>query len=93
MFYWGDKDIVNVDTDELKLREPLRVVYITHPRKKFYRVHYNMATPDGSGALKLVNWYNATNFGLFKEPLLPSTENVYKKLGGRTLYVPVVHVS
>lgn len=92
LFYWGEKDIRVAKKMGLELREPLRVAYITHPRKKVYHIHYNMATPDGSGNLKLVNWYDANSLGLFREPLLPLREQVYKTLGGRMLYIPVIHV-
>lgn len=92
LFYWDEKDIRVAKKMGLELREPLRVAFITHPRKRVYHIHYNMATPDGSGNLKLINWYDANSLGLFREPLLPLREQVYKTLGGRMLYIPVIHV-
>lgn len=92
MFYWGLEKIQDY-TDSKELREPLKLVYITHPRKKVYRVYFNRGTADGSGEMKMVNWFDATSLGLYREPLLPPTEDVYKKLGWRTIYVPAVHVS
>lgn len=92
LFYSGAKTIDEVGLTERELREPLRAAFITHPRKQVYRVYYNQAVPDGSGKLKMVNWYDANSLGLYKEPLLPRLEVVFKKLDWRTLYVPVIHV-
>lgn len=93
LFYSGAKRIEDIALTERELREPLRAAFITHPRKEVYRVYYNQAVPDGSGRLKMVNWYDANSLGLYKEPLLPRLDEVFKKLDWRTLYVPVIHVS
>lgn len=53
-------------------------------------MHYTQATPEGSGTLRLVNWWSGT---LFRFPALPPASRVYTDLRGRTLQVPVLHVS
>lgn len=92
LFYWGAKTIEDIELTKLELREPLRTAFITHPRKEVYRVYYNQAVSDGTGKMKMVNWYDAKSLGLFKEPLLPRLDLVFKKLVWRTLYVPAINV-
>lgn len=92
LFYWGAKNIKDIEFVELNLHEPLRTAFITHPREEVYRVYYNQAVSDGTGKMKMVNWYDAKSLGLYKEPLLPRLDLVFKKLVGRTLFVPAIHV-
>ncbi|XP_034250854.1 ionotropic receptor 40a [Thrips palmi] len=71
-----------------QLLEAMRVAVISNPRAGTYRVHYTQATSEGSGALRLVNWWSGT---LFRFPVLPPASRVYTDLRGRTLEVPVLH--
>uniref|UniRef100_A0A336JZW6 CSON009745 protein n=1 Tax=Culicoides sonorensis TaxID=179676 RepID=A0A336JZW6_CULSO len=91
LFYWGAVSIDEINSMEIEFKEPLRVAIITRPRKKVYRIYYNQAVPDGSGKMKLVNWYDFNSLGLYKEPLLPRLETVFKKLEWRTLYFPAIN--
>ncbi|KAJ1529788.1 hypothetical protein ONE63_006534 [Megalurothrips usitatus] len=72
------------------LQEAMRVAVISNPRPGAYRVYYTQATPEGSGALRLVNWWSA-GAALFRHPVLPPASRVYTDLRGRTLNVPVLH--
>lgn len=92
LFYTEARSMNEIKLHELELREPLRAAIITHPKNQVYRIYYNQAVPDGSGGMTMVNWYDGNNFGLYKKPLLPRLEHVFKKLNWRTLLVPVIHV-
>lgn len=92
MFYWGLDKIENY-MDFSDTKEPLKIVYITHPRQKVYRIYFNRNDSDGSGKMKMVNWYDATSLGLHHEPLLPRIQKIYNKLAWRTIFVPAVNVS
>jgi hypothetical protein len=89
-FYWGLKRIDSVHN--WNLEEPLRAVIISNPRSKVFRVYYNQATSRKDGVLTFVNWYDGTGQGLYREPLLNNSREIYKDFGGRVFYVPVIHV-
>ncbi|XP_055376394.1 ionotropic receptor 40a [Condylostylus longicornis] len=89
VFYWGAKSPPSAKY--ARFEEPLRVVIITRPREKAFRVFYNQAVPSGVSSLRLVNWYDGESLGLIKTPLLPSTSSVYSKFDGRIFKIPVIH--
>ncbi|XP_021202684.1 ionotropic receptor 40a [Bombyx mori] len=68
--------------------EAMRVAVITNPRESVFRIYYNQATPNRLNHLSLVNWWA---FRLYKSPLLPSADKVYKNFRGRVFDVPVLH--
>ncbi|XP_052122664.1 ionotropic receptor 40a isoform X2 [Frankliniella occidentalis] len=72
------------------LQEAMRVAVISNPRPGTYRIYYTQATPEGSGTLKLVNWWSSSAT-LFRYPVLPPASRIYTDLRGRTLHVPVLH--
>jgi glutamate receptor, ionotropic, invertebrate len=74
------------------LNEPLRAIIITNPRKFVYRIYYNQATSSNEGKLKLVNWFDGNNLGLFTEPILSRVKNIYENFHERSFVVPVIHV-
>lgn len=92
IFFWGATELP--DYNGWNLREPLRTVIITNPKKFIYRVYYNQACSCNDGNLKFVNWYdgNRHGLGLHKEPLLPDISQIYKNFKGRTFKIPVIHV-
>lgn len=92
MFFWNAENLSDVETF-LDLREPLRVVMITRPRKFFYRIYSNQNTSDNDGRMRKVNWYDGNNLGLYKEPTVMNVKSVYENFNGRNFIVPVIHVS
>ncbi|KAK3922610.1 Luciferin 4-monooxygenase [Frankliniella fusca] len=78
------------ETFEGALQEAMRVAVISNPRPGTYRIYYTQATPEGSGTLKLVNWWSCGTT-LFRYPVLPPASKIYTDLRGRTLHVPVLH--
>ena len=81
------------DMNAVNLKEPLRCIIITNPRKFVYRIYYNQASSNNEGTLELVNWYDGNNLGLFSEPILSRVTNIYKDFHKRSFIVPVRHVS
>ncbi|CAH4007690.1 unnamed protein product [Pieris brassicae] len=53
-----------------------------------YRIYYNQATSDRLNHLSLVNWWSGR---LYKNPVLPAADKVYKNFHGRVFNVPVLH--
>lgn len=92
VFYWGAHHLPK-DVKRWNLKEPLRAVIITNPRKFVFRVYYNQATSANDGSMKLVNWFDGANLGLNSEPVLPHVKSIYENFGNRTFIVPVAHVS
>ncbi|KAK6635303.1 hypothetical protein RUM44_000554 [Polyplax serrata] len=88
MFYW-DHQLIESEffTDHF---EAMRIAVISSPRAGIFRVHYSQADPLGVSSLSLVNWWSLGQ-GLFKRPLLPPVEKVYKNFNGRLFEVPVIH--
>lgn len=89
MFFWRAKSLPKTRT--WNLDEPIRVVIIIRPRSTFFRIFYNQATAKYANTLRAVNVYD--ELGLKQYPLLPNAADAYKDFGGRTFYVPVIHVS
>jgi hypothetical protein len=96
MFYWGAKKLPNFDK-RMDLREPLRTIMITTPKKYFYDIYYNHMTSSDQGKMEFVNrlvnnsssvgWQN--NFSLMSRI---DNKSHYENLNQRTLIVPVIHV-
>ncbi|XP_020809408.1 ionotropic receptor 40a [Drosophila serrata] len=89
IFYWGARWPPRPHT--LHFEEPMRVVVITRPRHKAFRIYYNQARPGSDSQLRLVNWYDGDNLGLQQIPLLPAASSVYANFEGRVFTVPVFH--
>ncbi|CAO1422930.1 unnamed protein product [Diamesa serratosioi] len=89
IFFWGATELPVYKG--WNLREPLRTVIITNPKKFVYRVYYNQACSCNDGNLKFVNWYDGNYLGLHKEPLLPDISQIYKNFNGRIFKIPVIH--
>ncbi|CAK1553446.1 unnamed protein product, partial [Leptosia nina] len=85
IFYWQHGAVSKKFRDSIV--EAMRVVVVT-PRKNVFRIYYNQATPDRPSLLTLVNWWSDR---LYKNPVLPPTDKVYKDFHGRTFNVPVLH--
>lgn len=92
VFFYDSKHLPT-GINDVNLREPLRVVIITNPRKFVHRIYYNQASSSNDGTLKLVNWFDGNKFGLFAQPILSRVKNIYDDFHGRSFIVPVVHVS
>jgi hypothetical protein len=56
-------------------------------------MYYNQASSSNEGSLKLINWFDGNNFGLFAEPILSRVKNIYENFHERNFIVPVIHVS
>lgn len=91
IFFWNAKSLSS-GVKNCNLKEPLRAVMITNPRKFVYRIYYNQATSSNDGTLKLVNWFDGNNLGLNSEPVLFHVKNIYENFNERVFIVPVVHV-
>nr|XP_041632975.1 ionotropic receptor 40a [Drosophila kikkawai] len=89
IFYWGARWPPSPHI--LKFEEPMRVVVVTRPRHKAFRIYYNQARPGSESQLRLVNWYDGDNLGLQRIPLLPAASSVYANFEGRVFTVPVFH--
>ncbi|KAH8251518.1 hypothetical protein KR038_011889, partial [Drosophila bunnanda] len=89
IFYWGARWPPRPHT--LHFEEPMRVVVVTRPRHKAFRIYYNQARPASDSQLRLVNWYDGDNLGLQRIPLLPPASSVYANFEGRVFTVPVFH--
>jgi hypothetical protein len=91
--FFNDFKKLPQDIEEaVNLKEPLRAIIITNPRKFVYRLYYNQATSSNEGTLKLVNWFDGNNLGLFAEPILSRVKNIYENFHERSFLVPVIHV-
>ncbi|KAH8236079.1 hypothetical protein KR032_007796, partial [Drosophila birchii] len=89
VFYWGARWPPRPHT--LHFEEPMRVVVVTRPRHKAFRIYYNQARPSSDSQLRLVNWYDGDNLGLERIPLLPPALSIYSNFEGRVFTVPVFH--
>ncbi|XP_045487680.1 ionotropic receptor 40a [Pieris rapae] len=85
IFYWEHGAVSRKFCDSIE--EAMRVVVVTR-RKRVYRIYYNQATPDRLNHLSLVNWWSDR---LYKNPVLPAADKVYKNFRGRVFNVPVLH--
>ncbi|CAF4755642.1 unnamed protein product [Pieris macdunnoughi] len=85
IFYWEHGAVSTKFCDSIE--EAMRVVVVTR-RKCVYRIYYNQATPDRLNHLSLVNWWAGR---LYKNPVLPAADKVYKNFRGRVFNVPVLH--
>lgn len=92
VFFWDAKQLPK-SVVNWNLKEPLRTVLITNPRKFVYRIYYNQATSLNDGTMRLVNWYDGNNLGLNTEPILSHVKNIYENFNQRQFIVPVAHVS
>ncbi|XP_046660922.1 LOW QUALITY PROTEIN: ionotropic receptor 40a-like [Homalodisca vitripennis] len=89
MFYWREvKPTLNFKTH---LIEAMRVCIVINRQPGTYQVYYSQAQPSGRSLLQLVNWWSARTGGLYRHPLLPPADKVYKDFNGRTFYIPVLH--
>ncbi|XP_013177605.1 PREDICTED: uncharacterized protein LOC106125067 [Papilio xuthus] len=70
------------------IKEAMRVAVITNPRESVFRIYYNQATPNRLNHLGLVNWWAGK---IYRLPVLPPANVVYKNFQGRVFYVPVLH--
>ncbi|XP_046658718.1 ionotropic receptor 40a-like isoform X2 [Homalodisca vitripennis] len=89
MFYWREvKPTLNF---KQHLIEAMRVCIVINRQPGTYQVYYSQAQPSGRSLLQLVNWWSARTGGLYRHPLLPPADKVYKDFNGRTFYIPVLH--
>ncbi|KAJ0180113.1 hypothetical protein K1T71_004704 [Dendrolimus kikuchii] len=86
IFYWPYGDVSKKFLNTM--REAMRVAVITNPRESVFRIYYNQATPDRLHHLALVNWWSGR---LYKSPVLPPSNKIYRNFKGRVLNVPVLH--
>ncbi|XP_068630636.1 ionotropic receptor 40a-like [Battus philenor] len=86
IFYWpiGEPSIKFQRT----MKDAMRVAVITNPRDGVFRIYYNQATPNRLHHLSLVNWWSGK---LYRSPVLPPANLVYKNFQGRMFDVPVLH--
>nr|QMS80367.1 ionotropic receptor [Histia rhodope] len=66
----------------------MRVAVVTNPRESVFRIYYNQGTPNLLHHLTLVNWWSGR---LYRSPVLPPAEKVYKDFRGREFEIPVLH--
>ncbi|CAH2232476.1 jg19409 [Pararge aegeria aegeria] len=86
IFFWPHGEVSKLFLSGIK--EAIRVVVLTNPRKAVFRVYYNQASPNKLNHLTLVNWWAGR---LYKSPSLPPADKVYHDFQGRVFDVPVLH--
>ncbi|XP_063697077.1 ionotropic receptor 40a [Culicoides brevitarsis] len=91
LFFVSEQTSAINDFTYYEMQETSRIALIAQTKNGIYRVYYNQATSNGNGKLALVNWYDFLSSGLYKEPLLPSLQTVFKKMKWKVLNVPVIH--
>lgn len=57
-----------------------------------FRVYFNQGLSHKKHHLSLVNWW-IYGIGLYQYPTVPPATHIYKNFNGRTILVPVIHVS
>nr|QZH55076.1 ionotropic receptor 40a [Achelura yunnanensis] len=88
VFYWAHNYGAVSERFLTSIVEAMRVAVITNPRESVFRIYYNQGTPNLLNHLTLVNWWAGR---LYRSPVLPPSDKVYKDFRGREFEIPVLH--